>query len=99
MSNFIRGALIQCLLQIKGTSQSHIAASMLLGKSGVGEVIFGQCRSGRIEHAVAAALELPVWQVFSNYYSPTGERLKTDPRNTVVDVRALLAAIAAEVGA
>ena len=81
-------------MELKGTSQSHIAASMLLSKSAVREVISGQCRSGRIEHAVAAALELPVWQVFSNYYSPTGERLKTDPRNTVVDVTYLLAAIA-----
>ncbi len=74
-NNAVKTSLIQFLLKDRELTHEQIANEQGVSRSSVSEVIRGQCKSEKIERAVARAICLPVQDVFPNRYDAAGELL------------------------
>lgn len=74
--------IVRYLIKAKGMSMTDIARSVKnrstkkpLSLASITQVIDGKSRSRRIEEAVAAALELPMHEVFPRWYAADGSAI------------------------
>ena len=69
----MKKSLIKFLLGEAEITQDEIAVHLEVSSSTVSQVICGQCKSQRIERAVAKAIGVPVQDVFPSRYNEHGE--------------------------